>query len=281
MRIAITLFAGMLSAGIVAAQQTDAARHQAVQPQAVQPASAQPAPATESARQMTLPAGTKVLLQLKSPIDTRSAHAGDGIYCQTSFPVAEDNTILIPAGTYVKGNIMRVQRAGRVKGRAEIQVHFTTLIYPNGYSVELPGALDSTPGAEHHTVSDKEGTVKADGQKGKDAAEVGTWGASGAGIGALGTGSLKGAAIGGASGAGLGLIKVLFSRGQDVRLETGSSLEMILQRPLTLDIAPASTTHGEVVPRSDATSLQPTPARRPMEAPQKRRTRIMGLPLPN
>jgi hypothetical protein len=272
MRIAITLFAGVLSWGTaVAAQQPDAA----------QPQAAQPVAATESGRQMTLPAGTKVLLQLKSPIDTKSAHPGDGIYCQTSFPVTEENTILIPAGTYVKGKIMRVQRAGRVKGRAEIQVHFTTLIYPNGYSVELPGALDSTPGAEHHTVSDKEGTVKADGQKGKDAAEVGTWGASGAGIGALGTGSLKGAAIGGAGGAGLGLIKVLFSRGQDVRLETGSSLEMVLQRPLTLEVGPASTTRGEVVPRSDSSSLQPAPAPRPADAPKKRTRIIPGVPLPN
>ena len=215
----------------------------------------QPAATQETAKQVsgkqkiTLPVGTKVLLQLRSPIDTKSAHEGDGVYCQTNFPVTEDNIVVIPAGTYVKGKIMRVVRPGRVKGRAELQVHFTTLIYPNGYSLDLPGALDSTPGSESHKVSDKEGTVKADGTKGKDAGEVATWGASGAGIGALGTRTLKGAGIGGVAGAGVGLIKVLLSRGQEIRLESGTSLEMVLQRPLTLEVNPA-TTHGDVVPQS-------------------------------
>jgi type IV secretion system protein VirB10 len=223
-----------------------------------------------------LPAGTKVLLQLRSPIDTKSAHPGDGVYCQTAFPVTQDNILVIPAGTYVKGKIMNVQRAGRIKGRAEIQVHFTTLIYPNGYSVDLPGSLDSTPGAQHHTVSDKEGTVKADGQKGKDAGEVATWGGSGAAVGALSTGTLKGAGIGGGIGSGIGLIKVLSTRGQDVRLESGSSLEMVLQRPLTLDISPA-TTAGEVVPRGGNTAL-PLPPRSADDSRQRPRMRRIPLP---
>ena len=244
-----------------------------------QPVAATDHASTQSAaRQVTLPAGTKVLLQLKSPIDTKSAHPGDGVYCQTAFPVTQENMIVIPAGTYVKGRIMHVERAGRVKGRAEIQVHFTTLIYPNGYSVDLPGALDNTPGSEHHSVSDKEGTVKADGQKGKDAGEVATWGASGAGVGALSTGTLKGAGIGGAAGAGIGLIKVLLTRGQDVRLESGSSLEMVLQRPLLLEVNPA-TTHGDVVPRSDNSNMmQPLPSRR--ETTTRKQRRVLGVPIP-
>jgi len=189
-----------------------------------------------SNRQITVPAGTTVLLHLKSPIDTHSARVGDGVYCETSFPVTIDNTMAIPAGTYVKGRITRVERSGRIKGRAELQVHFTTLIFPNGYTVELPGALQNTPGAENSSVADKEGTVKANGQKGKDAATIGTTTAGGAAIGGLATGTLKGAGIGGGIGAGVGLIKVLVTRGQEVRLPTGTSLEMVLQRPLSVDI---------------------------------------------
>jgi len=56
-------------------------------------------------KQITIPAGTPVLLHLKSPIDTKSAKVGDGVYCQTSFPVTQDNVAVIPAGTYVKGQI--------------------------------------------------------------------------------------------------------------------------------------------------------------------------------
>jgi type IV secretion system protein VirB10 len=190
-----------------------------------------------SNRQVTVPAGTTVLLHLKSPIDTHSARVGDGVYCETNFPVTIDNTMAIPAGTYVKGHITRVERSGRIKGRAELQVHFTTLIFPNGYTIELPGALQNTPGAENSSVADKEGTVKANGQKGKDAATIGTASAGGAAIGGLATGTLKGAGIGGGIGAGVGLIKVLATRGQEVRLPTGTSLEMVLQRPLTVDVS--------------------------------------------
>jgi len=199
-------------------------------------------------RQVTVPAGTTVLLHLKSPIDTHSARVGDGVYCETSFPVTMDNIMAIPAGTYVKGRITRVERSGRIKGRAELQVHFTTMIFPSGYTVDLPGSLQSTPGAENSTVADNEGTVKANGQKGKDAGTVGKGAGIGAAVGGLGTGTLKGAGIGGGIGAGVGLIKVLATRGQEVRLPTGTSLEMVLQRPLTVDIG-SDTTRTNIRPR--------------------------------
>jgi len=190
-----------------------------------------------SSREVTVPAGTTVLLHLKSPIDTHSARVGDGVYCETNFPVTIGNTMAIPAGTYVKGRIARVERSGRIKGRAELQVHFTTLIFPNGYTVDLPGTLQNTPGAENSTMADNEGTVKANGQKGKDAGTIGKGAGIGAAVGGLGTGTLKGAGIGGGIGAGVGLIKVLATRGQEVRLPAGTSLEMVLQRPLTVDVS--------------------------------------------
>src|ERR1700686_4897066 len=69
-----------------------------------------------SLKQVTVPAGTEVPLVLKSAIDTKNTRIGDGVYCQTAFPVVVDNVIVIPAGTYVKGEVVRSQRAGRIKG---------------------------------------------------------------------------------------------------------------------------------------------------------------------
>jgi type IV secretion system protein VirB10 len=199
---------------------------------------------TSSTGKITIPAGTKVLLHLKSPINTKSARVGDDVYCETAFPVTQDNRMVIPARTFVKGKLMRVQRPGRVSGRAELQVHFTTLIFPDGYTVDLPGSLENTPGAENHSMSDKEGTVKANGQKGKDAGTVATTAGTGAAIGGLSTASVKGAAIGGGVGGAVGLAKVLLTRGQEIRLETGTALEMVLQRPLTLDPAHAASSRN-------------------------------------
>src|SRR5215831_2522252 len=56
-----------------------------------------------ASKQITVPAGTKVLLHLRSPINTKSARVGDDVYCETAFPVAQDNVMVIPARTYVKG----------------------------------------------------------------------------------------------------------------------------------------------------------------------------------
>jgi hypothetical protein len=214
-------------------------------------------------RTMTIPAGTQVLLHLKSPIDTKSAHIGDGVYCQTSFPVTIENVMVIPAGTYVKGEIARVQRAGRIKGRAQILFHFNTMIFPNGYTVDLPGALKSEPGATNSTVSDEEGTVKANSQKGKDAGTIAGAGATGGVIGAVATGTPKGAGIGGLAGAAVGIGEVLFTRGQDVRIEQGTSLEMTLQRALTVDVSPGTQAETQVVPRTPSGSRLPVPSASP------------------
>jgi hypothetical protein len=219
-------------------------------------------PAVDPApRQITIPSGTQVLLHLKSPIDTKTAKVGDGVYCQTSFPVTQDNVAVIPAGTYVKGRIAEVKRAGRVKGRAEILFHFTTLIFPNGYTIDLPGALENAPGSQNSTVADKEGTVKANGQKGKDAGTVAKAGATGGVVGAVATGTGKGAGIGGLAGAAVGLGQVLFTRGQDVRIDQGTALEMVLQRPLTVDVMNADPAQAENSVRPRATNRRlPMPA---------------------
>src|SRR5215831_15465373 len=186
-------------------------------------------------RQITVPAGTKVLLHLRSPINTKNARVGDDVYCETAFPVTQDNVMVIPTRTYVKGHITHLERPGRVHGRAELQLHFNTMIFPDGYTVQLPGSLENVPGSEHAGMSDQEGTVKANGQKGKDAGTVAKTAGSGAAIGAVVDHSVKGASIGGGIGGAVGLATVLFTRGQDIRFETGTALEMILQRSLTVD----------------------------------------------
>jgi type IV secretion system protein VirB10 len=196
---------------------------------------------------ITVPAGTKVPLILKHAVSTKNARVGDNVYLETTFPVAQDDQIVIPAGTYVQGVVSAVQRSPRVKGRAELLLHFRTMIFPNGYTVSLPGVLDNIPGADKTTVKPDEGTVEAGGTKGKDVGKVVTGAGTGAVIGGL-AGAGKGAAIGGAAGAAAGLLVGLFSRGDEVRLETGTAVEMVLQRPLVLEEPRLRRTGRELVP---------------------------------
>ncbi|MGH9556496.1 MAG: hypothetical protein ACRD2Y_11815 [Terriglobales bacterium] len=202
----------------------------------------EPAPAT-----ITIAAGTKVPLILKHAVSTKNARVGDNIYLETTFPVTQNDQILIPAGTYVQGVVSAVRRSPRVKGRAELLLHFRTMIFPNGYTVSLPGVLDNIPGADRTTVKQDEGTVEAGSTKGKDVGKVVTGAGTGAVIGGL-AGAGKGAAIGGVAGAAAGMLVGLFSRGDEVRLETGTAVEMVLQRPLVLEEQRLRRTGRELVP---------------------------------
>jgi type IV secretion system protein VirB10 len=189
-----------------------------------------------------VPAGTKVLLELRSAINTKSAKAGDGVYLSSTFPVVVGNRVMIPTGVYVQGIVDRVQRGGRIKGQAQLEMHFTSIIFPNGSVVEIPGVVDSIPGAKNQTVKDDgEGTIQQNGGKGREAgrtAEIAL--PTGAGAGTIGGAESGGHPLeGGLAGLGAGLATVgvvtLFTRNADVDVPRGTQVEMVLQRPLILE----------------------------------------------
>jgi hypothetical protein len=220
---------------------------------------------------VTVPSGTKVLLVLKNSVSSRNAKPGDGVFLETTFPVVEGGHVLIPAGTYVQGIVDSVKRSGRVKGRAELLLHFTTLIYPNGYTVSMPGSLESADSADTQQVKDKEGTVQADGGKGKDAGAIATTTGTGTLIGGLSRGA-KGAVVGGAIGAAVGVATAMLTRGDEVRLESGSSVEMLLQRPLDLDL-------NRIDPNAHNTNTTPQRYRK-LERPNTNSPNTPGVGIP-
>jgi hypothetical protein len=193
-----------------------------------------PAASTTDSNQLLIPSGTKVPLALKQAISTKSAREGDPVYAVTTFPVVINDRMVIPPGTYVQGRISSVKRGGHVKGRAEVLMHFSTLIYPGGYTVVLPGAVENVPGAEKTSMKDEEGTIRQDSQTGEKAKTVATAAGTGAVVGGLSNGA-KGGLIGAGVGGGVGTLIGLLSRGSDVRMEAGTTLEMVIQREVALD----------------------------------------------
>jgi type IV secretion system protein VirB10 len=241
-------------------------------PAAVVAAQAPASQAAPTPPTYTVPAGTKVLLSLKSAINTKTAQHGDGVYLVSTFPVVGGSQIMIPVGVYVQGVVDRVQRPGRVKGRAQLDLHFTTMIFPNGQVIEVPGVLNSLPGSDGPKVKDSEGTVEQAGNKGRDVGNVLKGAAIGAGGGVLGgaaTGDLaKGVGYGSLAGAAAGTIYTLFTRGNDIVIPSGTSVEMVLQRPLILQ---RSQLAGSDESRGQA-QLVPADQQQPM---QKRKQRIL------
>jgi hypothetical protein len=203
---------------------------------------AAPAASPTATSALTIPAGTKVPIELKHAVSSKGTHEGDGVYAETTFPVVANGRVLIPAGTFVQGTISHIQRGGHVKGRAEVLMHFTTMIYPSGYTVLLPGSVENAPGVDKTSVKDQEGTIRSDSQAGEKAATVGTTAGTGAVVGGLsngGRGALVGAGVGGAIGTAI----AMFHRGNDVKLDAGTTLEIVIQRDVPLDASrvPATT----------------------------------------
>ena len=193
-----------------------------------------PAASHLAADELTIPEGTRIPVTLKNAISTKSSRVGDPIYAQSTFPVVVDDHIVVPAGTYVQGKISQIKPAGRMKGRAEVLVHFTTLIYPSGYTVILPGAIEDAPGVDKSHVKDKEGTIQGDSDKAKTVGTIAGPAAEGGLIGAVthgGEGALIGAGIGGAVGTAIAML----THGNEVRMGPGITLEVVLQRPVSVD----------------------------------------------
>lgn len=234
------------------------------------PAQASPATAPKT---YSVPAGTKVLLQLRSGINTKSAKPGDGVYLASTFPVIVGTRVMIPPGVYVQGVVDRVVRAGHVSGHAQLDMHFTSMIFPNGTVVEIPGMVNSLPGAKKQSIKeDGEGTIEQEGDKGRNAGKVAEIGIpTGAGVGSIGGLESGHALAGGIAGVGAGLaaagIVTLFTRGADVDIPSGSQVEMVLQRPLLLQEenlsagAPGGSASGiALVPAAN----QPKPLEKPL-----------------
>jgi type IV secretion system protein VirB10 len=201
------------------------------------PAGVVPAEATDP-NAAVIPAGTKIPLSLAQAISTKNAREGDPVYASTTFPFVVNDRILVPAGTYIQGKISRVQHAGRSKQRAELLLHFTSMIYPSGYTVMLPASVQNTPGADDNSVKDKEGTIQADKDTGKrieDAAKGAAVGGTVGSIGGLAAGGVNGARYGGLAGIAGGVAWALLKHGPDVKLPVGTSIEMEIQRPISVD----------------------------------------------
>jgi hypothetical protein len=98
----------------------------------------QPAPAV-SASTIVLPTGTAIQLTLMSAVKSKSTKAGDTVRAVVAFPVTIGTQLAIPAGTFVDGDVLQVTAHPKAGQQPSFRVHFTRLVFSNGYSVALNG----------------------------------------------------------------------------------------------------------------------------------------------
>ncbi len=269
----LLLVAGLWTSGTVVAAQMPAgpAQGPAAQTPPAQTPPAQPAaasPVSNSApkaapERYVVPSGTRLPLILHNAVTTRNAKPGDPIYLETLFPIVIDNRILIPAGSYVQGEIQEAKRPGKVKGTGEIRLRLNSMILPNGYAVDF-NAVPTNAGTGGNEATDKEGKIHGDTDKGDDVGTVLKTTGIGAGVGGLATQSAKGAGIVAGAGAAVGLAAVLLTRGPELELPRGTTVDVVLDRNVYLDSTRVNFTdpgHASALPGPP--SREPTRSRSP------------------
>ena len=170
-------------------------------------------------REVTIPAGTTLRLDLASSIASDTSHVEDAVRATVRQAVVVDGATVVPSGAQLAGVVTDVAESGRVKGRARIAYRFNSL----------------TVGDEQYDIATAPTSHLAPATKGEDAKKIGIGAGAGAAVGAIlggGSGAAKGAVIGGAGGTGV----VLATKGKEVRLGPGANVTTRLTAPVTVRV---------------------------------------------
>jgi hypothetical protein len=190
------------------------------------------APPPPALTEFVIDAGTKIPLSMVNSLSTKHTAEGDHVYLETVFPVMQKGRIVIPKGSYVSGTVTEVKRGGAMKGKPQLFLRFDSLTLPNGVTRDFRARLDNSDAG---SVDRQEGTITGDRDKSGDVRTVGQTTAAGAGIGGIAGVAAghagMGVGIGALGGAAAGLAGVL-SRDHDLVLPKGTTVEMVLDRPL-------------------------------------------------
>jgi hypothetical protein len=175
-------------------------------------------PPVPAYREVTLPAGTRLTVRLDSGVSSNNSRIEDRVDGALTAPVRVGQTVVVPAGSQVRGDVVAAEPSGKVKGRARVALRFRTL---------------SVGESSYPIVAQVSRMAPA--TKRQDAEKIAMPAVGGAIVGAL-IGGKEGAAIGAAAGGGAGTAVVLATPGKEVSIPRGSVLTLRLQEPVTVRV---------------------------------------------
>jgi hypothetical protein len=147
----------------------------------------------------------------------------------------QSGRIIVPARTKVLGVIRDTKSAGHVAGKSEVEVAFTDL--------DIGGAL--------FPIQSQGVKAVGEGSGGNTVRNVAAGALIGGMIGGSGKGAAKGAAVGGAVS--------LLTKGKDVKIPSGTILELTLAAPVKVP-APEGSTQGGTASGAAPTAAAPAVA---------------------
>jgi hypothetical protein len=195
----------------------------------------------QTAGEVTVAEGTRITLQLNEHLSTKLNSEGDTFTAMVSAPVLQGDRLVIPKGSIVSGSVSRVVRPGRFKGKAVMNLLFQSIRIPGRGQFPIVASLARVD-PEGNSGVRSEGEIQGGGSAGTDVGRVMKPGLAGAGIGGLAGGG-RGSAIGAGVGTAIGLATVFATRGKDLEVRRGSTMDILLDRALSLPLEA-----GEAIP---------------------------------
>jgi hypothetical protein len=170
---------------------------------------------TRSGRRTTIPVGQEIDVRLDRQLSSDTAQVEDRFEATTVADLStDDNAVLIPAGSVVRGVVSSVNRASRTDRKGSLTVAFDQITV-NGRTYPMRGTV--TQALESEGIRGEAGRIGA-----------------GAGVGAI-----IGGILGGVKGALLGVLiggggTIAATEGKDVTLPPGTILRVRLDEPPNL-----------------------------------------------
>ena len=173
-----------------------------------------PTPAPQPV-QVTIPAKTEIEVRLDQSIATNRVVSGDPFFATVANPVMVDGQTVIPEGAPVKGRVVSVQKAGRLKGVAELRLAIE--------SVEVDGS--------YYDLHSSTFTRFSHNHKKRNWEIIGGGSGGGAFLGALAGGG-KGALIGMPIGAGTGVAGAALTGKKNLVIPAETAMTFQLVEPV-------------------------------------------------
>jgi len=183
---------------------------------------------------VTVPPGVTLSTVVSSPISSEYLTMGQTVAVTLGSDFYYNNSLIAPAGSTVSGTVTAVTKAKHGSMNGSLRLRFTEITTPYGTRIPISAGIKTDDG-----TGLLKGGTKADVAKAY-AKDMGI----GAGAGAL-TGLVASAISGGAIGkgtaimtgvgAGAGLAKSLYDKGEDVTIPANSNIDLMIDQPITVN----------------------------------------------
>ena len=182
---------------------------------------------------VTVPAGQTFKAVVTSPISSATMYRGQNVSMALGTDFYYNGLQIAPAGSTITGMVLEADKAKHGSMNGKLSIRFTNIVTPTGMQIPISAVIKT-----QDNTGVLMGGTKMDVTKDytKDLAIGSATGAvTGVVMGAVGGGRIgKTAAIGTAIGAGGGLVKSIWDKGNDVEIPTNATIDLFLTQPITV-----------------------------------------------